>query len=84
MAEPAAKKKRQRKVPNAATVTISITKTEMVVKARRQWLLGGDSPEKYGHVDDVWPQAEKTSLLEQTLPAEKFDLSKVLKAINGL
>ena len=77
------KRRRATRVPPTTRVTITITKTTTEEKLRRSWLLQ-EMNGSYGYVDDLWPQETKVQLLEQTLPLDKLDLAKVIKAINGL
>jgi len=77
-------KKRVRKPKSAAIVRIVVVREETVWKQSRDWRQVGVDPMKFEYVDAVLPRLETTSLLEQTMPESKFDLAKVIKALNGL
>ena len=79
-------KKRVRKPKSAATVRITIVREEWVWKQSRDYRKISDDPgqKQYDYVDAILPQKDVTSLLEQTMPESKFDLGKVIKALNGL
>jgi len=76
-------KKRVRR-KSAAIVRINVVREETVWKPSRDWRQVGVDPMKFEYVDEVLPKVETTSLLEQTMPEAKFDLAKVIKALNGL
>jgi hypothetical protein len=74
------------KVKRNATVKITIERSETVMKASKEWLRVTDNEDKrqYDYIEAVIPKVEKSLILEQSLSASKFDLAKVLKAINSL
>jgi hypothetical protein len=74
------------KVKRNATVKITIERSETVMKASKEWLRVTDNPQmkQFDYIEAVIPKVEKSLILEQSLSASKFDLAKVLKAINSL
>ena len=85
MVEKAERKKRVRRSVNGALLRITIERVETVQKLQKVWNKASDNPDTpYAYVDVVLPVVEKTLLLDQHLPEGKFDMGKVLKAINNL
>jgi len=66
-------KKRVRRPKSEAMIRITVVREQTVWKVDR----AGESTE-------LVPQTDTRALLEQTIPEAKFDLGKVIKALNGL
>ena len=66
-------KKRVRRPKSEAMIRITVVREQTVWKVDR----AGESTE-------LVPQTDTRALLEQTMPESKFDLGKVIKALNGL
>lgn len=72
---------------SAAILKITIEKVESVEKKTSEWQKFTDDTDtspQYGYVEVVRPQTNRVVVLEQSMPESKFDLAKVIKAINGL
>ena len=72
-------KKRVRKPKSEAMIRITVVREQTVWKSPSASL---DDP-NHGYTA-AFPQTETRALLEQTIPEAKFDLGKVIKALNGL
>ena len=64
-------KKRVRRPKSEAMIRITVVREQTVWKVAEQAAL-------------IVPETETRALLEQTMPEAKFDLGKVIKALNGL
>lgn len=74
MAEPVAKKKRQRRKASDALLKITVERIET----------SQSNPPIAGVEGSFVPLPNHVVVLEQSMPESKFDLAKVIKAINGL